>query len=91
MTWSIQAAGKPAAVQAAIDRNLEQLTGGNRDEFAEVAPALKTLVGQCAGEGLIVKLTASGHGQWLNSGSGEKQKLNGSCSVTLDQIYGFVE
>lgn len=86
MTWSIQAVGKPAAVQAAIDKKLETETGGNQAEFAEVAPALKTLVGQCVGESIIVKLSASGHGYRDNG-----VKTAGNVSVALDQLYGFVE
>lgn len=89
MSWSFQAIGTALAVLAAIDAYASQLTGRSKQEFEAAAPHLKGLVAQnteTSPAKAAVKITASGHGYWLD----DVCKSN-TCAVSIERVHGLVE
>lgn len=87
MSFQFQAIGKPAAIIGAVDKAIEQYTGQSRKEFEDAAPSFKTLVSQTVGEKTIIKASISGHASFDAVG----EKTQGTCSVAIDPLYGFIE
>jgi hypothetical protein len=100
MSWSFSAVGKPDAVQRAIEASSNnKSTGQSLDEWNAAKPALLALVG--ANQGNVVRLTANGSAsvevrptKTDSEGSPvstERVRTSGSCTCTLESLYGFVE
>jgi hypothetical protein len=91
MSWSIQAIGKPEAVKSAIDKAIEGYgpkapNNQSRAEFEEAQPHLHGLLDLIVGASNVVKLSASGHASFVDGA-----KTQGTCSVAIETLYGFVE
>lgn len=92
MSWSVQAVGKPESVIRKLRDTAETMSPGgqSRDEYDTVLPYLCGLVEQAVGDGVLVNLRASGHAT-VKVVDGVPQRVAGSISVSLEQLYGFVE
>lgn len=85
MSWSFYGVGKPAALKAAIDKELSNYgTGQSADEFAAAAPHLKGLL-DCADENAAVSVSATGHASFSN-GVKTYQQINADIKQ-LGQLY----
>jgi hypothetical protein len=60
MSYLVTFIGKPEAIKRKLAETSSQLTGGSKDEFDAVRPALETVLDLNVGQG-IVRLEASGH------------------------------
>jgi hypothetical protein len=59
MSWSVTFIGRPAKIQAALDKESARLTGSSKTEFDSVLDGLKSIVGATSEE-KVVRLDASG-------------------------------
>lgn len=80
MSWSFRGVGKPAALKAAIDKDVENHSGQSKAEYAAAAPHLKGLLDQAA-ENAGITLAANGHASYLDG-----NKIDSYINVELKQI-----
>jgi hypothetical protein len=86
MSWSVSLIGAPAKVIEVLDTNATKLRGESLAEYTEALPHLRGLVSLVVGDGICVKLSASGHASFSTSAV----KTSGYISVALDQFYGLL-
>lgn len=86
MSWSFHGVGKPAALKAAIDKELANYgQGQSRDEYEQAAPHLKGLL-DAAHEDAAVSVSASGHAT-LQDG----KRSYAQVDVTIKQLGTLYE
>lgn len=86
MSWSISIIGKPEKVAKALEDYSSKLEGQSKEEYDAAVPHMVALVLENHGnEAAIVKVTASGHGYMEGA-----TKVNGTCSVVIENIYGVL-
>lgn len=87
MSWSISLIGTPEKVKEALNKQSENLTGQSKVEYDSVLPALLIFADQNfnAGNEVVIKLTANGHG----TASGDRQ-LERYCSLSLERVYALL-
>lgn len=98
MSWSFSAVGTPEAVCRAIEVANTGLSDQSKAEWEEAKPALRALVG--ANQGNVVRVTANGSASYEITASKRdsegtplesmRHRASGSCTCTLEAIYGFV-
>lgn len=84
MSWSIQLIGKPEKINEKLEEQSKYLSGQSKQEFDEAKLHLQSLVSQCVGENVLVRLNASGHATIQPDGT----KTYGQVSVVLEPLYG---
>lgn len=85
MSWSIQLFGKPDKINERLQKYSETLGDQSKAEFNEALPHLSALVSQVVGEGVFIKLNASGHATFSAS---ENKKTYGTVHVAIEPVYG---
>ena len=83
MSWSIQLIGKPDKINERLQEYSETLRDQSKAEFDEAAPHLAALISQIVGEGVLIKLKASGHATFTDG-----KKTYGVVQVAIEPLYG---
>lgn len=83
MSWSIQIIGKPDKINERLEKYSESLSDLSKAEFDEALPHLTGLVSQVVGEGVLIKLNASGHATFVQG-----KKTYGYVVVAIEPLYG---
>lgn len=87
MSWSISFFGKPDKVVEALEAYSERLSGVSKDEYVQALPNMVNLVkGNFGNDQELVKLSASGHGQFDGNGNPKQGHLN----IELTSVYGML-
>jgi hypothetical protein len=93
MSWSIDVAGNPENVAAALRKHGDGLTGQSRVEFDEARPHLEALVSQnfvdrdhCTYSVPMIHLSASGSGT-ARKVDGADLAIERSCAVKIERVY----
>ena len=82
--WNIQILGKAEKVAQKLDEYSANISDAAvKAEFDATKPNLANMVMQCAGEGRLVKLTASSRDAISNG-----QKARGALSANIELLYG---
>lgn len=84
MSWSFNAAGKPADLVAALRAESERLTGNSKSEFDEALPHLIGLIelNSCEHPDQRIDLEANGHAVFADG-----KKSSSNCSVNISSFY----
>ncbi len=81
MSWSFSGIGKPAALKAGIDRELQNYgPGQSRDEFEGAATHLKGLL-NAAHDHALVRVEASG-----SAGFVDGKRISANVAVSIVQL-----
>jgi hypothetical protein len=90
MSWNIDFIGNPENVVKALQENSAKLDGASKVEYDAVVPHLIGLVSQNFNSnkavGIVVKVTASGHGYISTDGTDQYRQ----CSASVEQLYGVL-
>jgi hypothetical protein len=85
MSWSITFIGKPENVSKALNENSAKLNGYSKEEYDAALPHLDGLVKQNFNADetypVVVKITASGHGQ---------KDTFGYCVSSIETLSGIL-
>lgn len=89
MSWNVTFIGDPVNVVKALEENSAKLDGASKVEYDAALPHLVELVKQNFnnnGIGIVVKVTASGHGYTGTDGIDQYRQ----CIVNVEQLYGVL-
>ena len=89
MSWSISLTGKPKNIIAALDKFSASLSGLSKEEFDEVLPGFRTILGSIVQEpqaaadpNSMFRFSASGHACMSNG-----VKTSSNCIVSIEHAY----
>lgn len=89
MSWNVTFIGDPINVVKALEENSAKLDGAFKVEYDAALPHLVGLVKENFnnnGIGVIVKVTASGHGFKGTDGIDQYRQ----CTASVEQLYGVL-